>query len=94
MSPSPEPPDSGLTKKTTIGKDPKRIVQLEKAASRISQRSLNPGLGLSFLLGVWIFTFFQAGAGDSYSVIAIAFRSPVASGLRNPVGGRILSPAA
>ena len=94
MGLSPETPDSGLTKKTTIGKDLKRIVQLEKATSRISQRNLNLGFGLLFLLGVWIFTFFQAGAGDSYSVIAIAFRSPVASGLQNPVGGRILSPAA
>ena len=72
MSLSSEPPDSGLTKKTTIDKDLKRIVQLEKAASRISQRNLNLGFGLLFLLGVWIFTFFQTGAGDSYSVIAIA----------------------
>ncbi|NKB58444.1 MAG: inorganic phosphate transporter [Alphaproteobacteria bacterium] len=59
-------------KKSTIDKDLKRIVQLEKASSRISRRNLNMGFGLLFLLCVWIFAFFKTGGGETYSIITIA----------------------
>ena len=72
LPPDPSDPGSGPTKKTTIDKDLKRIIQLEKATSRISQRNLNLGFGLLFLLGVWLFTFFQAGSGANITIISIA----------------------
>jgi len=58
--------------KTTVDKDLKRIVQLEKATSVMGQRNLNLGFGLLFLVGVWVFTFFQAGGQDSYAILSIA----------------------
>ncbi|MEK9678529.1 MAG: inorganic phosphate transporter [Rhodospirillaceae bacterium] len=58
--------------KTTVDKDLKRIVQLEKATNRIGQRNLNLGFGLLFLVGVWIFTFFQAETQDNYVILSIA----------------------
>ncbi|NQV58014.1 MAG: inorganic phosphate transporter [Rhodospirillales bacterium] len=60
------------TKRTTVDKDLKRFVQLEKAAARTSQRNLNLGFGLLFLLGVWLFTFFKVGGEDGYTILTIA----------------------
>lgn len=59
-------------KKTTVDKDLKRIVQLEKASSRISQRNLNMGFGFLFLLAVWIFAYFQTGGVELYSIVTVA----------------------
>ncbi len=70
------PPSAGNsanpTKKTTVDKDLKRFVQLEKASSRISHRNLNMGFGLLFMLGVWVFAFFKTGGGEISSIITIA----------------------
>jgi len=67
-------PDTPVSnpKKTTVDKDLKRIVQLEKATAKISQRNLNLGFGLLFLLGVWLFTFFQTGSASGQSILIIA----------------------
>ncbi|MDP6642998.1 MAG: anion permease [Rhodospirillales bacterium] len=62
---------STVTKRSTVDKDLKRIVQLEKAAVYTSQRSLKLGFGLLFLLGVWVFIFFKSG-GDGFTILAIA----------------------
>ena len=59
-------------KKQTIDKDLKRITQLEKATSIVGARNLNLGLGLLFLLGVWLFVFLQAGSEETYTILAIA----------------------
>lgn len=59
-------------KKTTVDKDLKRFVQLEKASSRISQRNLNMGVGLLFLLVVWVFAFFMSGGAEVYSIVTVA----------------------
>jgi len=59
-------------KKSTIDKDLKRIVQLERATASMGQRNVNLGFGLLFLVGVWIFTFFQAGGQDSVAILSIA----------------------
>jgi PiT family inorganic phosphate transporter len=64
--------DKKIGKKTTVDKDLRRFVQLEKASLLTSQRSLNLGFGLMFLLVVWAFTFFLNGDGDTNSIITIA----------------------
>ncbi|MDD9928910.1 MAG: inorganic phosphate transporter, partial [Rhodospirillaceae bacterium] len=68
---SPERPRGG-SKKTTVDKDLKRIVQLEKASSRVSQRYLNMGFGFLFLLAVWVFAYFQTGGVEVYSIVTVA----------------------
>jgi PiT family inorganic phosphate transporter len=70
------PPNTNKTnvpaRKSTLDKDLKRIVQLEKASSRISRRNLNMGFGLLFLLGVWIFAYFKTGGGEIFPIITVA----------------------
>ena len=61
-----------IAAKTTVDKDLKRITQLEKASIRIGRRNLNIGFSLLFVVGVWIFTYFQSGSTDGYSIIAVA----------------------
>ena len=68
---SPDRPREG-SKKTTVDKDLKRIVQLEKASSRVSQRYLNMGFGFLFLLAVWVFAYFQTGGVEVYSIVTVA----------------------
>lgn len=63
---------AATSKKSTVDKDLKRIVQLEKASSRISRRNLNMGFGLLFLLGVWIFAFFKTGGSEVSAIVTIA----------------------
>ena len=58
-------------KRTTVDKDLKRFVQLEKATAYTSQRNLNLGFGLLFLLGVWVFMLFRT-SGDGFGILAIA----------------------
>jgi PiT family inorganic phosphate transporter len=67
----PKSDPSVAAKRTTVDKDLKRIVQLEKAAVYTSQRNLNLGFGLLFLLAVWVFMLFRTG-GDGFSILAIA----------------------
>ena len=62
---------SVVAKRTTVDKDLKRFVQLEKATTYTSQRNLNLGFGLLFLLGVWVFMLFRTD-GDGFSILAIA----------------------
>lgn len=68
----PTEPRRGGTKKSTVDKDLKRIVQLEKASSRISQRNLNMGFGFLFLLAVWVFAYIKTGGTEINSIITIA----------------------
>ncbi len=58
-------------KRTTVDKDLKRIVQLERAAADTSKRSLNLGFGLLFLLAVWVFMLFRT-SGDGFTILTIA----------------------
>ena len=59
-------------KKTTVDKDLKRIVQLEKASARISRQNLNMGFGFLFLLAVWIFAYFKTGGTEVNSIVTVA----------------------
>ncbi len=65
-------PRRGGVKKTPLDKDLKRIVQLEKASSRISKGNLNMGFGFLFLLAVWIFAYFKTGGTEVYSIVTVA----------------------
>ncbi len=55
-----------------LDKDLKRIVQLERAAKEVVSGSLNIGLGIAFLIGVWIFTYVYTGGSASATLIAAA----------------------
>lgn len=72
LSPTPPKPPRDALSKTTVDKDLKRIVQLEKATSLTSQRNLNLGFGLLFLIGVWIFAAFQTGGIANNSILIVA----------------------
>ncbi|MDP6175486.1 MAG: anion permease, partial [Rhodospirillales bacterium] len=60
-----------MVRKSTIDKDLKRFVQLEKATAKIGRRNANLGFGLIFLLAVWGFAAFQS-VGMENSAILIA----------------------
>ena len=60
------------SRKTTVDKDLRQIVQLEKASARVSQRYLNMGFGFLFLLAVWIFAYFHTGGVEVYSIVTVA----------------------
>ena len=68
----PTEPRRGGVKKTSLDKDLKRIVQLEKASLRISKGNRNLGFGFLFLLAVWVFAYFKTGGTEGYSIITIA----------------------
>ncbi len=70
---SPPSGDPGsAAKKTSIDKDLKRIVQLEKATTHTGLRNLDMGFGLLFVMAVWAYTYLQSGSSDGYAIIAIA----------------------
>ena len=50
----------------------KRIVQLEHAAKEVGTSPLSFGLGLLFLIGVWVFTYVYSGGNASATLIAAA----------------------
>lgn len=58
--------------KTTVDKDLRRLIQLEKAAVRVSRRNINLGLGILFLFGVWIFAGFQSSGIEEGAILIAA----------------------
>ena len=58
--------------KTTVDKDLRRIIQLEKAAAKVSRRNVNLGLGVLFLFAVWIFASFQSSGIDEGAILIAA----------------------
>ena len=58
--------------KTTVDKDLRRIVQLEKASVKVSRRNVNLGLGVLFLFAVWIFASFQSSGIDEGAILIAA----------------------
>ena len=61
-----------ITRRTTVDKDLKRIVQLEKATSKTSRRNINLGFGLIFLVGVWAFAAIQTGGIEGNAILIVA----------------------
>ena len=59
-------------RRTTVDKDLKRIVQLEKAASKTSHNAINLGFGLLFLLAVWAFASIQMGGVEGNTILIVA----------------------
>ena len=59
-------------KKTSLDKDLKKIVGLEKATQESGGRFLKIGLGILFLVAVWIFASLQTGGttGSFYIIVA------------------------
>ena len=51
--------------KTSVDKDLKKIVRLEKSTRKAGRRILKVGLGLLFLVVVWMFATLHAGAAES-----------------------------
>jgi PiT family inorganic phosphate transporter len=70
--PTPHGGPSPDQKKTSIDKDLKRIIQLDKATTRLGLRNLDMGFGLLFVMAVWAYTYLQSGTTDGYAIIAIA----------------------
>ncbi|MBL4720213.1 MAG: anion permease, partial [Alphaproteobacteria bacterium] len=64
--------DKNIGRKTTVDKDLRRFVQLEKASRLTSQGNVNLGFGLLFLLIVWMFASFLTGDSNTHSIITIA----------------------
>ena len=58
--------------KTTVDKDLRRIIQLEKAAVKVSRRNVNLGLGVLFLFAVWIFASFHSSGIDEGAILIAA----------------------
>ena len=58
--------------KTTVDKDLRRIVQLEKAAITVSRRNINLGLGILFLFAVFIFASFQSTGIEEGAILIAA----------------------
>ncbi len=63
--------EHAFKKKTSLDKDLKKIIRLERATQESSQRFLKIGLAVLFLVVVWIFASLQTGGGDN-SVYIIA----------------------
>ncbi len=61
-----------MAKKTTLDKDLKRIVQLEKATAAVSQNNINLGISVLFLIGVLIFAAFQTTGLEGGSILIVA----------------------
>lgn len=71
-APAPTPAPVAPKGKTALDKDLKKIARVEAAALAQGQVMARVGLGLLFLLAVWIFTSMQPGAGFSPFVVAAA----------------------
>ena len=61
-----------MTKKLSLDKDLKRIVQLEKATTIVSKNNINIGISILFLLCVVIFTIYQTSSIENSSILIIA----------------------
>ena len=58
--------------RTTVDKDLRRIVQLEKAAITVSRRNINLGLGILFLFAVFIFASFKSTGVEEGAILIAA----------------------
>ena len=90
-----------MTKKA-VDKDLKRFVQLERATLSVGRRNINLGLGLLFLVAVWIFaSFHHTGTEGSIVLIVAAViggymalnigANDVANNMGPAVGGKVLT---
>ncbi len=66
------PSENVIQKKTTLDKDLKKIVRLEKATRAAGKRASKIGVGLLFLLAVFVYVAFATGGieGGMYVVVA------------------------
>ncbi|MBL6932494.1 MAG: inorganic phosphate transporter [Rhodospirillales bacterium] len=64
--------DPAFQKKTSLDKDLKKIVRLERATLETSQQFVKIGLSVLFLVAVWIFAAMQTGAIDNSAYIIAA----------------------
>jgi len=64
--------DHAYSKKTSLDKDLKKIIRLEKATQESGQLFLKVGLALLFLVAVWIFASLQTGGSDNAIYIIAA----------------------
>lgn len=71
-TPQPETPATAPKGKTALDKDLKKIARVEAAAQAQGQVMARVGLGLLFLLAVWMLTSMQTGLGFSPFVVAAA----------------------
>jgi PiT family inorganic phosphate transporter len=61
-----------MVKKSTVDKDLKRIIQLEKATAKVGQNNINLGISVLFLIGVLIFAAFQITGLESGGILIVA----------------------
>jgi inorganic phosphate transporter, PiT family len=64
--------EHAFKKKTSLDKDLKKIVRLEKATLETSQQFVKIGLSILFLVVVWIFASTQTGAIDNSAYVIAA----------------------
>ncbi len=64
--------DPEIKKKTSLDKDLKKIVRLEKATQETGQQFVKIGLSVLFLVAVWIFASMQTGAIDNSAYVIAA----------------------
>ena len=60
-----------MTKKA-VDKDLKRIIQLERATLQVGRRNINLGLGLLFLVAVWVFASFNYTGTEGSIILIVA----------------------
>lgn len=61
-----------MAKKTSLDKDLKRIVQLEKATATVGKNKINLGISVLFLIGVLIFAAFQTTGVEGGPILIVA----------------------
>lgn len=64
--------EHAFKKKTSLDKDLKKIVRLEKATLESGQQFVKVGLSILFLVAVWIFASLQTGAIDNSAYVIAA----------------------
>ncbi len=64
--------EHAFKKKTSLDKDLKKIVSLERAAQETGQQFVKIGLSVLFLVAVWVFATLQAGAIDNSAYVIAA----------------------
>nr|HIL77165.1 inorganic phosphate transporter [Rhodospirillales bacterium] len=61
-----------MTKKTSLDKDLKRIVQLERATATVGKNNINLAISILFLIGVVIFATFQNNGSENNTLLIVA----------------------
>ena len=61
-----------MTKKTSLDKDLKRIVQLERATATVGKNNINLAISILFLIGVVIFAAFQNNGSENNTLLIVA----------------------